>query len=129
MASTTVESVTLFGRVLKVALPDFAACEELNQAYWEATRKKGAPSLRRVYAAVLGLCCTGKAGASDYARHEFSVLAYGGQVFDELRKQGMTYEELVEVARPLVLLVIESTFPKKAEVDAALGNSKGNAEG
>jgi hypothetical protein len=112
------------GKDYVVALPDFAVREELVAAYADAS-KRGGSALMRAYGAFLGLCCPllGKAAGADYQAARFDPLAYGGRVYGYLREKGVTPADVSAAAVPIVVQVVEATFPRQSEVDAALGNS------
>ena len=123
----TVQSITLLGRSHAIALPDFAAREELMVALGETQARAGSARLR-AYAAALGLCTRlGRESGADYAGHRFDALAYGGAVYSYLREQGATPADVATAAVPLAAILAESTFPRQAEVDTAMGKSE--AEG
>ena len=119
--------VNVLGRSHAVVLPDYAAREELVVAYGEAMRRKGV-ALLRVYAAAVGLCTRiGREAEADYAAHRFDVLAYGGAVYTHLRGAGLAAADLAAAAGPILVAVMEATFPRAVEVEAVAGNSGGSA--
>lgn len=122
-------TATILGKPHAVALPDFAIREELVSAYGDAA-KRGGSALMRVYGAVLGLCCpsVGRAAGADYAAARFDALAYGGKVYGHLREKGMAPADVAAAAIPLVVQVVEATFPRQEEVDSAMGKSPAGAE-
>jgi len=117
-------SVPLLGRSHPVALPDFAALEELVAVYADASKRGGSAAMR-AYGAVLGLCCPtlAKAAGADYAAHRFDALAFGGKVYGYLREKGAAPADVATAAMPLIVQVVEATFPRQEEVDAAMGKS------
>ena len=117
--------VTLLGKTHLIVLPDFAAREELVSAYADAA-KRGGSALMRAYGAALGLCCPSiaKAAGADYGALRFDVLAFGGKVYGHLREKGVSPADVASAAVPLVVQVVEQTFPRQEEVDAAAGKSQ-----
>lgn len=114
--------ISLLGEHHAVALPNFATREELVTKFSEVKDRKGGPVLR-VCGAMLGLCTRlGSRAGADYAKHEYNVLAYGGEVYSWLRQQGVSPEEVVRAAGPVLELLARSLFPSDAEVAAARGN-------
>lgn len=114
---------SILGRSYAVTLPDYAAREELVSAYGEAS-KRGGSALMRVYAALLGLSTRiGRESGADYAAARFDVLAYGGAVYGYLREKGAAPKDVAAAAMPVLVAIVEATFPKQTEVDEALGKS------
>lgn len=122
-------TATILGKPHAVVMPDFAVREELVSAYGDAARRGGS-AVMRAYGAILGLCCPslGRASGADYAAARFDALAYGGKVYGYLREHGASPADVAAAAVPLVVQVVEATFPRQEEVDAAMGKSPAGAE-
>lgn len=122
----TPQSTEALGRSHLIRPPDFAATEELLVAFSETAKRPGSAQLR-VWSAMLGICTRlGRDSGADYAAHRFDVLAYGGEVYSWLRKQGMSPAEIATAAGPVLTVLAESAFPRASEVEAAAGNSVGS---
>lgn len=119
--------VTLLGEQHAVVLPDFATREEIAVAYVDA--QKAPPNVQlRALSAAIGLCTRiGRRAGADYAAHNFRVLAYGGEVYSHLRTAGATPAQIAEAATAIMRLVTDGLWPRRAEVQAELGNSGGGA--
>ena len=116
-------TVSLLGRVHVVSMPDLAACEELLAAIGETRGRTGSARLR-AFAACLGLCTRlGREAGADYAALRFDPLAYGGAVYSYLRTQGADHASIATAAVALLAPLGDAAFPRKTEVDDAMGKS------
>lgn len=113
-------TIQIHAREYEIKLPvQFAPREELLFAYSEATEL--GPRLR-VHAAMIGLCTElGREFRLDYTKAGFSVLAYGGAVYGELREAGIEAAEIVEIAQPILKELQASMFPREGEVKSRAG--------
>jgi len=114
---------------LPVTIPaDYALLEELLMASLDADDDPVVNA--RIGAAMLATCCpslgrkAGRAGI-DYAKHNYSPLAYGRAVYSWLHGQGVPVAEVVAAREYLRPLLAERAWPRIAEVDAEVGKSGG----
>lgn len=122
--------VKLLGREHTVVLPGFAEREELATARHEVATAKLAPFAKfRRLAAAVGLCTRiGRESGQTLSAHGWDLLSYGGAVYGWLREHGAEPKDLVAPGFACMEACAGNLFPRKSEVDAAVGNSEGVAE-
>lgn len=85
-------TITIGGLPVPIKLPEL---ESVRQDL--ATELHAGRNGHRVWAAAVGLCWAGpRRLRADFVRSRFDVLAYGGEVYDELRSRGASGAEIIE---------------------------------
>lgn len=119
----TLPKITIGGKDHTIILPDFAAREELAQAYFDCGRRKGI-AIFRVFAAAIGLCSrigNEKHANVSYGDCRYDILDYGGRVHSYLREQGVTHEDIASQGKIILDLITSNLFPRAPEVEEARG--------
>jgi len=115
-------SITIAGKEHPTAMPGFSMREDITVAWSEAGTAGSWQHSRRALAAAIGACTTIPAACGvTYARAKYDPLGFGGHIYDHLRGQGASTQEIVEVGTPLMLAMLEDLFPREEEVAEAAG--------
>lgn len=124
MDTDEASKITLLGRDHHLTLPpSFFAREALVNANVEAAQTGGLVVFV-VLAAAIGLSTRlGRKGYADVdlAKCRFDIMVYGERVYEWLRSQGVTHEQLVELTGPVLKPIYANVFPSDAEVAEAQG--------
>jgi hypothetical protein len=86
-------------------------------------------SHNRAAAAALGACWRSAKRPRTKMPANYSMLAYGGAVWDELRERGVAAGEILVAGASAYSMLAEVALPSEAEVATHEGNSDGQEEG
>lgn len=109
-------TIKLKKREYPLALPDFAAREELTIAWHAATTGNDAMALRRVAACAVALC-TPALKLARLGAYDGNVAVHGGAAYSYLREHGADLAAIIEAGGECVRLCAEAVFPREAEVE------------
>jgi hypothetical protein len=83
-----VVSITLLGKPHAIVLPPSICEREELFVAWQAESVRGGHRSLRAAAALVGACTrVGRLAGATYAGHDYSVMSFGGAVYDWLRGQ------------------------------------------
>lgn len=119
-----IRRVSLAGEQHALVLPDFCVRDELLSA-WGAADGRTMRQLR-VSCALLG-CCTrlGSRSGKTYADCHYDALAYGGHVYDYLRRSGVEPSAMMQAGVDVLGWLVEHLAPRESEVKERTGFSEG----
>jgi hypothetical protein len=118
--------IQIKGRDFAVELPPVDVREDLVLTY-NAKAKRGGVPLARASAAMVAACVPEvafgvRSGVSASVRGDLAE--YGGEVYAALREKGWAVEDIIGAASQLFPELLEATFPREKEVQAAMGKSE-----
>jgi hypothetical protein len=94
----------------------FAEREDAVVAWVEAGKSQA--KIRRVYGAMIGLCCPSiaKAAGVDWRACEYDAAKFGTPIYDHLRGKGVSIVEIATAAGALLGVCLETRSPREDEV-------------
>ena len=103
MDAPAVVSITLIGKVHAIVLPPSIIEREELFVAWQAESVRGGHRSLRAAAALVGACTRiGRLAGATYAGHDYSVMSFGGAVYDYLRGQDPSATKDLPAAAMLV---------------------------